>query len=147
MRRTQQITIADAGRDHGKVFVLTEMGARPAHNWGCRAIFAVMNAGVDIPDGIEDAGMAGIAAISIKALGKIPFGAAEPLLDELLTCVQFVPDPQKPGTVRALFDGDIEEVKTIFQLQKEAFLLHVQDFTSGAKSTSELAPEVRDQVA
>lgn len=139
-RKTITYRVSDEGRDKGKVFLITEMGARPAHRWASRALFAVMNAGVDIDDGVLDAGFAGIAAVGLGALGKVPFEKAEPLMDELLLCVEFV-DPTKPDIRRPLFENDLEEVKTIFLLQKEVFSMHVSPFMSGVKSTSGLTLE------
>lgn len=143
--RTQQFTITDAGRDKGKVFVLTEMAARPAHRWATRVLFAAMNSGADVPDDMAGAGMAGIAALAIKALAKIPYEVAEPMLDELLLCVQFMPEPGKPNVVRALFDGDVQEASTFFRLQKEVVTMHVAPFISGATSTTASAPSQTEQ--
>lgn len=132
MRKTATITIDDAGRDNGKVFVLTEMSAYQSENWAARAIFAMMNAGVDIPDNIAEAGLAGIAALGIKSLTHVSFEAAKPLLDEMLECVQFQPSPK---VTRALVETDIEEVATLLRLRKEVFALHLDFFINAAAST------------
>lgn len=127
-RKTKTITITTEGRDKGNVFVLTEMPARAAHAWATRALFAVMNGGVDIPQDIMQAGFAGIAAIGVKALGNVHLDVAQPLLDELFACVQALPDPSKPNIVRSLVESDAEEVSTLFKLQMEVLALHV-DFS------------------
>jgi hypothetical protein len=132
-RKILKLKITDEGRDLGKTFVLTEFAARKGHQWATRAIFGIMNAGITIPDNIATAGFAGIAAIGVKALGNVPAHVAEPLLDELLTCVEFMPDSARPEVVRSLIDDDIEEVATIFKLQKEVLALHV-DFLKGASA-------------
>ncbi len=132
MRKTETVTIDTEGRDKGKVFLITEMAADPAERWAIRAFFALMNTGVDLPDDIADQGMAGIAAIGLKALGMLPFEAAEPLLAEMWTCVQIIPDPGNPGLVRKLIPEDIEEVGTRIQLRKAVFGLHTGFFTSAA---------------
>lgn len=135
MRKTAIYT-AQSGRDKGKAFQLTEMPARQAHKWATRALFAVMNAGLEVPEEYADAGFAGLAAIAssgdkellvmlIKTLGRVNIEQAEPLLEELLGCVQIIPEPSKPNVVRALFDQDLEEVATIFALQKEVLVLHM----------------------
>jgi hypothetical protein len=135
-RKELKLTIADAGRDQGKVFVITEMPARRGHQWATRVLFGVMNAGLDIPENILEAGFAGIAAIGVKALGKLPASVAEPLLDELLGCVQAMPDPARPNVVRGLIDDDTEEILTIFKLQKEVLALHVDFFTAAGSRIS-----------
>ena len=132
MRKTATITIDDAGRDKGKVFVLTEMSAYQSENWAARAIFAMMNAGVDIPENIADAGLAGIAALGIKSLTHVSFEAAKPLLDEMLACVQFQPSPK---VTRPLVETDIEEVATLLRLRKEVLALHLDFFINAAAST------------
>lgn len=140
-RKQLKITIADEGRDKGKVFVLTEMAARPGHDWATRALFAIMNGGVDIPDDFMGAGWAGLAAIGIKALGKVHVDAAKPLMDELLECVTIQPDAGKPEVTRKWIDDDFEEITTIFRLQKDVLLLHVNFPTAAGRSTSAPAAE------
>ena len=137
MRRTADITIAAEGRDKGKAFRLTEMPARQAEEWAMRALIALARSGVEIPDNIANRGLAGIAALGFTALRGLGFSDAKPLLDEMMTCVMFIPDPKRPAVVRNLVDDDIEEVGTFFQLRKEVFQLHV-DF-SKAVALSALA--------
>ena len=132
-RKTLKLKIKDEGRDLGKTFVITEMSARHGHQWATRALFAVMNGGVEIPDNIMSAGLAGLAAIGIQALGQVSIDVAEPLLDELLECVEIMPDPGKPEVTRALIDDDLEEIATIFKLQKEVLALHINFSTTVAK--------------
>lgn len=136
-RKILTLKIEAAGRDNGKAFVITEMPARAAHSWATRALFAVMNAGIEIPDDLTTAGMAGIAAVGLAALGRINAAVAELLLNELLSCVAIMPNPGNPAITRALIDDDIEEVATIFRLQKEALMLHVDFFTAASPPTSE----------
>lgn len=121
------------GRDKGKTFLITEMSARDGYRWASRLLFAMANTGIDVPDGVMESGMAGLATMGFKALGRIPHEAAEPLMDELLSCVQIVPDN---GQARNLFPGDIEEVLTLFRLQKAAFDVHVGPFMIGVRSIS-----------
>ena len=132
MRKTITYTAED-GRDKGKQFIITEMAARPAHKWATRALFALINGGVEIPEDVAEMGMAGIAAIGLRALNGISVEKAEPLLDELLTCVTVLPDPSKPNVVRALFDEDVEEPATYFKLQKEVLVLHLGFLNPAAK--------------
>lgn len=133
MRKVATITIDRPGRDQGKVFVITEMSAAASEEWAGRALFAMMNAGVEIPDDIASAGLAGIAAMGLASLTKMPFDAAKPLLDEMMTCVQVSPSPT---VTRRLIDDDIEEVATRLTLRREVFNLHIGFFTDGAASTS-----------
>ena len=135
-RKVLKLNITDEGRDKGKTFMITEMAARRGHQCATRALFGIMNAGVEIPDNIMSAGFAGVAAIGIKALGKLSIDVAEPLLEELLDCVVIMPDVKKPEVTRALIDDDLEEIATIFRLQKEVLSLHIDFFTNASSSTS-----------
>lgn len=126
---------AETGRDAGKVFKITELSADGAERWAMRAFFALMNAGIEVPDDIASLGMAGIAHIGLKSLARVPFEAAEPLLNEMLHCVQIVPDPSKPAVVRTLIEGDIEEVSTLLKLRKAVLDLHLEFLKAAAPST------------
>lgn len=133
-RKTVEVTIEAAGRDQGKVFLITEKDAESAEEWAGRALFALMNAGVEIPENIAGAGLAGIWSIGLKAITKLPFAAAKPLLDEMMACVQISPSR---GVLRApTAEGDIEEVATRLTLRKAIWALHTDFFTPGAGSTS-----------
>ena len=137
MRKTSVVTIETEGRDQGKMFKLTEMSAVQAERWAMRAFFALMNTGVEIPPDIAELGMAGIASMGLQALGKLPYEAAEPLLDDMWSCVQTIPDPTKKNVARFVMDDDIEEVGTRIFLRKEIFDLHTGFFTAAASSTSD----------
>lgn len=135
MSRKEMEWAAMDGRDKGKLFFITEMSARQAHRWATRALFAAVNGGATIPESVAEMGMAGLASLGIKALAGINAEQAEPLLDELLACVQIMPDPMKPQIKRKLMEeaSDIEEAVTYFKLQKEVLALHLDFFTADAK--------------
>lgn len=140
-RKSASVTITAEGRDKGKTFLLTEMPARQAEQWATRALFAMGQSGIDIPDDIAQAGMAGIAAAGIRALTGIQFADAAPLMDEMMECVQFVPDPRQPLVRRAITEAgpdgegaDIEEVATRLHLRSEVVALHVGFSLSDALS-------------
>jgi hypothetical protein len=124
MRKTINVTIQAEGRDHGKVFVLTEKSAVEADKWGIRAMLALSKSGVPIPPEFLEMGIIGILAVGIHRLAGVSFADLEPLLDEMLTCVQVMPTPERPEIIRALMPDDIEEVKTLTTLRLEVFRLH-----------------------
>ncbi len=132
MRKTNTVTIDTEGRDKGKTFFIREMAAVPAEKWAMRALSAMGRAGVPIPADLENSGMAGIAAAGVRSLVTMDFADAEELLDEMMRCVQFMPDPSKPDIVRPLVDAgpdgegaDIEEVATRLRLRSEVIALHL----------------------
>lgn len=127
-RKTATVTIEAEGRDLGKVFLLREMPASQAEKWAARAFLAMARSGIDIPDDLAGAGLAGIAAVGLKAIGGLGFAEAEPLMDEMFACIQIIPDPARPAVVRALVESDTEEISTRLRLRKEVFGLHV-DFS------------------
>lgn len=137
MRKTKIVTIDTANRDKGKSFLLTEMPAAQAFKWAARAFLAMAKGGAELPEGIESAGMAGLANVSLAALSSLDWALAEPLLDELMTCVQI----KETAITRALDPNaeDCEEIATIFTLHKEVLMLHV-DFSKAAALLTSPAP-------
>lgn len=133
MRKTTTLTIDGKNRDQGKVYKITEMSADKAERWALRAGFVLMNAGVDLPELEGGTSMADLSQLGlqtlIRAFSKVSYEQAEPLLTEMLECVQCVPDPGKPEVVRGLIESDIEEVSTRFKLRKAVWDLHVDFFT------------------
>jgi len=127
-RKTLTYKVTEEGRDKGKAFLLTELPSAQGESWAVRVILALMKGGVEVPSGALGLGMAALAAMGIKALASLKWEDAEPLLDEMWTCVQFIPDPARPGVTRPIMDEDIEEVTTRLALRKEIIGLHV-DFS------------------
>lgn len=145
MRKTKTIVIESEGRDKGKMFHITELSASQSEAWATRALFVMMNCGVEVPDDLLSAGLAGIAAIGIKSLSKVPYELAKPLFDEMMECVAVVPDPKQPlvrrgyGGVGPMIEDDIEEVSTRLQLRKAVLDLHLDFFLGAARSQQEAA--------
>lgn len=135
-RKTLVYTVTDDNRDKGKVFVITEMAPRVGHAWATRALFGIMNGGIDMPADWLDTGMAGLANAGFKALGNLRPEIGVPLMGELLTCVQVRPNADDPARLRADWENDVEEASTIFKLQFEVFKLHTGFSMPAAKSTS-----------
>jgi hypothetical protein len=139
MARKTKIVVVDrpGSRDNGKRFLLTEMSAAAAERWAARAFLALAKAGVEVDDDMHGAGMAAIAATGLRALGRLDWQDAEPLLDEMMTCVKFCPDPAHPEVVRPIMtDDDVEEVETRFLLRMEVLQLHVNFSLAGALSAA-----------
>ena len=132
-RKVEYITIDQEGRDQGKTFKITEMPALKAEKWATRAFLALAASGLDLPTDVN-AGMAGIAALGLDVFRNLDFEKAEPLLDEMIECVQFQPSAQAPARELLLGnEGDIEEVGTLLTLRMAVFKLHV-NFSTPADS-------------
>lgn len=123
-RKTLNVTIIDEGRDKGKQFFITEMSGPAAEDWAFRVFLALARSGVDVPENFSQAGMAGLASLSLQAIGGMKYHEAKPLLDEMLSCVKILPDPSRPEVTRGLVNDDTEEVKTLFKLRQYVFELH-----------------------
>lgn len=137
-RKTKTVTITSPGRDQGKSYILTEMPATKAEKWAARAFLALAKAGLDVPEEAAASGVAGFAAMGLDAIGKLNWEDAEPLLDEMMSCVQVQPSP---GITRPLVEAadDIEEVMTLLTLRKELLELHLGFSLAAAPSTSATA--------
>lgn len=135
-RKISTYTVQDEGRDFGKVFQITEMPSSQAEKWALRALLGMIEKGVDLPEGIEDTGFAGLARMGISFIGKLPFETAELLLNEMFTCVRIMPNPNDRSVVRDLIEDDIEEVATRVKLRLAVWKLHVDFSKAVAPSTS-----------
>lgn len=127
--KSKQITIEN-GRDKGRVFLITEMSAAHADNWAMRALLALANNGVDLGGISPQQGMIGMVGATLGALGKVKPEDAIPLLNELLDCVQIIPEGGQPRPLNMDFN-DVEDFTTLWRLRKEVFALHT-DFLQHA---------------
>jgi hypothetical protein len=139
-RKIANYTVTDEGRDKGKLFLITEMSAARAESWAMRVLLALIGGNVELPDGFEELGMSGLAEVGMRALSGLKWDVAEPLLAEMMDCLQVIPDPKKTHVVRGLIEDDIEEVATRLKLRMEVFKLHT-DFLEAVAPT--LAGKVR----
>ncbi len=122
-----QVT-GDLSRDVGKTFLITEMPASQAERWAMKALLAVARAGIDLPVGLYEQGsMRTLAVLGLQAVTSIQFEEAEPLLDEMMKCVQIV----EQKATRDLTEDDIEEVRTRLLLRRKVLELHVGFLKAG----------------
>lgn len=163
IRRQTLVSITDEGRDNGKHFLITEMSAFAAESWAMRAILAVLRSGGELPKERLDAisqiqwtnedgtpneevakkGMALIAVTGIELFSGVDPERIKPLLDEMMKCVDFVPDPANLENRHKLFPNEIQEVRTILRLRAEFISLHTGFSLTGALSTIKGSPGTR----
>lgn len=124
-RKIANHRVTEEGRDNGKLFLITEMSASRAESWAMRVLLALIGSNINVPENFAELGMAGLAELGIKALSGLSWEVAEPLLEEMMECVQIIPDPSKTHVVRPLIESDIEEVKTRLNLRMEVWKLHM----------------------
>jgi hypothetical protein len=143
--RTKLVTITSEGRDQNKTFLITEMDSYRGEKWAYRALLALSRGGFELPPGIFEAGMAGLAAIvpyllviGFRSLHAARWEELEILLDEMMSCVKYKP-PQIDLPAQDLRNdttSQIEEIRTRVELRKEVLMLHVDPFVLAAFQTS-----------
>ena len=152
MARKTKTLVIESGRDEGKSFLITEMPVTRADKWANTALLAMLRGGVDVGGvnfgliadtmGVGDApkidpmgGMLEIARVSIAGLGNVTEQVGQDLLEQLINdCVQVI---SSGGVVRPMLsiDEEIEDIKTLWMLRKEAFLLHIDFLADGRSQT------------
>ena len=152
MARKTKTVVIESGRDNGKSFLVTEMPVTKADKWANTALLAMMRGGVDVggvnfeligntlmpsdaPKIDVSGGMLELARISIAGLGNVTEAVGQSLLDQLIEdCVQVVPTG---GAARPMLsiDDEIEDLKTLWTLRKEAFILHIDFLADGSSQT------------
>ncbi len=142
MRKEITVTLNDRGNE--LTFRIREMPATKVERWIIKLAGALSATGVfsaDVADGVD--AQKAIADFLLKG-GLSKLGAVtkdydeviQPLIDELYTCVE-----QKVGSAYFaltpdVIDAKIEDVRTLFNLQKEIVKLHLDFFVPGAASSS-----------
>lgn len=126
------------GRDANKAFVLTEMDAMRAERWGRRAL-QLLAGSLPLSADLGSEGMAAVAAIGFSTVGNMTGTEADALLDDLLACVQFLPDPKQPDMRSVIVEGVISEPMTVLRLRKEAFDIHTNFSEAAAPFISAMA--------
>lgn len=157
--KTQRVII-ESGRDAGKVFLITEMPLTQADRWANRVLCASASGGIGLQnvdfakimdvvskeskdDAVESGreidvvgGILEMATLSISALGNIPADTAQELLEELIDkCVTAVPTGGLPREMLDI-DDEIEDLKTLWELRRAAFSLHIDFLTAGSSPDS-----------
>lgn len=129
-RKEVEITIKD-GRDAGKVFKITEMGAVQSDRWATKVVALLGKAGADISV---------LGSLSFQdlviLLSKAPAEEVQPLYDELLACASFVQDGNLVPLKGSIVDSIVEEWTTLNELRLEALKLTLGFFEEGGESTS-----------
>lgn len=140
-RKTARITIAAEGRDKGKTFVLNELPADQAERWAIRALLAMLQSGADIAPDMIQGGMSSLAAIGLHSLPGVSWDLAEPLLEEMWTCVAY--EHARGAPLQDIFPGlnsQIEEVATRLALRLAVIELHLGFFVPESSPISGLEP-------
>lgn len=128
-------------RDEGKKFLITELPASKAERWAVRALYAVFNSNIELPEGINADEVQGINGLSklyltygLRIFGAAKFELIEPLYQELIECCEYLGkgnDRASRKLDKDNIDEIIEEVSTLVTLRIEAFKLHIDFLDNG----------------
>lgn len=125
MRRTRELKIEGnpvENRDAGKTFIITEVSAVQAEEWGLRALMALGTSGIVVPEEVAAAGLIGAVMIGYQAFMGASPSEVLPLWREMLpSCVKQwvsseVVHPWDPSLV--------EEPSTLLKLRQTILELH-----------------------
>lgn len=154
MREKRIVTIEDAGREI--TFSIQQMPALKLEKWIYKAAIQLAKANgfevagesfKDAQNAIKklkagDSDGSGIQWI-INTVGGLDFEKAEPLLDELFSCVKLIPDANNQTMEMALtpatIEGQIESPLTLMKLRVEVLKVNFSFFSKGATQTSQPA--------
>ena len=148
MRKEVTVTLNDRGND--LTFRIKEMPATKVERWIIKLAGALSATGVfstDVADGVDaqkaiaDFLLTG-GLSKLGAVTKDYDAVVQPLVDELYSCAEQVVGnasfPLTPDTV----DTKIEDIRTLFALQKEILTLNFDFFGNGGSSGS-MSPQPR----
>lgn len=135
--------VAEHGEDSGKNFCITKMPVMKAEKWAAKALLAIMHGNPEIPEEAASMGILGLLQIGLSGLMKCKWEDVEPLLDEMLDYVEIIPDVSKPQVKRRLFDGDVQDVRTIIGIRKAIWEFNTSFLSEGATQKPEVARRTR----
>ena len=148
MRKTKEIVINDRGTN--KTFKITEMAAslpelaaHPDFSPELREALAVrlLDAEQERYDRIVRQKIIADTLLKdgLKSLGNVNLADAKELYDDLLKCCELKSDNYYMPLDIDTIDGQVESVKTLFTLRKEALMLHLDFLDVAAPLTSATA--------
>lgn len=123
-RRSIDLVIPEDGanRDGGKKYIITEVSAGQAEEWGLRALMALGTSGFIVPQEMADAGLMGAVLIGYQAFMGAREDAVLPLWREMLpACVKY---QASEDVLHPYREADIEEVSTRVKLRQKILELH-----------------------
>lgn len=143
MRKTKEIVINDRGTN--KSFKITEMSASKFEWWLIRVGRLLLGTGignqvdVDSAEDVQKLIADTLLKDGLKSLGSVNLAEAKELYDDLLRCCELKSDNFYMPLDTDTIDGQIESVKTLFTLRKEALMLHLDFLEVAAQSQSATA--------
>lgn len=136
MLKNKNVTIDDNGNK--LTFVVRQMPALKAWHWCNKVILLLCEAGADIP--LENGFTGAVEYIrehGLGVLGRLDYAKAQPLMEELLQQCSRLVDRMETQVTPESCEAYIEDVRTLYLLEKEAFMISLPFFKAGGASTTQ----------
>lgn len=129
LRREREVRIQKPAegenRDAGKVFIVMEVDAVQAEEWGLRALMALGTGGIQIPPELLSLGILAIPLVGYQVFMGAKEEAVLPLWREMLpACVKIKHSDSNFEKFNPANANHVEEVSTLLELRKTVLELH-----------------------
>ena len=145
MRKEEIITINDRGNE--LTFRIREMPATKLEGWLFRVGTALASTGFakteDIADGIDTTKYIAnfLVKDGLRFLGNLDYEkVVKPLVDDLYSCVEQKVGEAYLAVTADNIDSKVEDIKSLFAIQKAVITLHLGFFGIGGVSDSAKSP-------
>lgn len=145
MRKEEIITINDRGNE--LTFRIREMPATQLEGWLFRVGTALASTGFakteDIADGIDTTKYIAnfLVKDGLRFLGNLDYEkVVKPLVDDLYSCVEQKVGEAYLAVTADNIDSKVEDIKSLFAIQKAVITLHLGFFGLGGASASAKSP-------
>lgn len=145
MRKEEIITINDRGNE--LTFRIREMPASQLEGWLFRVGTALASTGFakteDIADGIDTTKYIAnfLVKDGLRFLGNLNYEkVVKPLVDDLYSCVEQKVGEAYLAVTADNIDSKVEDIKSLFAIQKAVITLHLGFFGLGGASASAKSP-------
>ena len=145
MRKEEIITINDRGNE--LTFRIREMPATQLEGWLFRVGTALASTGFakteDIADGIDTTKYIAnfLVKDGLRFLGNLDYEkVVKPLVDDLYSCVEQKVGEAYLAVTADNIDSKVEDIRSLFSIQKAVITLHLGFFGLGGASASAKSP-------
>lgn len=149
MRKEEIITINDRGNE--LTFRIREMPATQLEGWLFRVGTALASTGFakteDIADGIDTTKYIAnfLVKDGLRFLGNLDYEkVVKPLVDDLYSCVEQKVGEAYLAVTADNIDSKVEDIRSLFAIQKAVITLHLGFFGLGGASASAKSPSPED---
>ncbi len=136
MRKESEIILIDRGKELS--FLIKEMPASKLEKWLIQVVLLLSKSENQLNEYTDYNIISNlITKKGLSLLSSIDFNKAEPLFDELLSCVHRKVDNAMISVTAQNIDTFIEDVETLFRLRLEVLKLNLSFFTQEESSITQ----------